>query len=133
MFDIVSLRLLKRKIMTQLNCAQCNTTLTCNINDIAACWCNTLPAILPLDTKATRCLCQHCTLEKINTYLHHVYTQPIKAQVAFAKQFKSHNNVIEGLDYTLQNGYMVFSQWFFLKRGTCCKNGCKNCPYGFRK
>nr|WP_289107927.1 DUF5522 domain-containing protein [uncultured Pseudoalteromonas sp.] len=20
-------------------------------------------------------------------------------------------------------------KWFFLKRGTCCKNGCKNCPY----
>lgn len=21
---------------------------------------------------------------------------------------------------------------FLLRRGTCCENGCRNCPYGFR-
>ncbi|MEC8140085.1 MAG: DUF5522 domain-containing protein, partial [Pseudomonadota bacterium] len=36
---------------------------------------------------------------------------------------------IENLDYTMQNNYMVFSRWFFLKRGHCCSNGCTHCPY----
>ncbi|MBB1372503.1 DUF5522 domain-containing protein [Pseudoalteromonas sp. SR45-4] len=115
--------------MTQINCTQCNTALTCNVTDISACWCNKLPAILPLDLNATSCLCRNCTLTKINTYLQSLYSQPIKIQLAFAKQFKNNGELIEGLDYTMQNSYMVFSKWFFLKRGTCCKNGCKNCPY----
>ena len=72
-------------------------------------------------------------LNKINTFLEGVYTQPIKTQIDFAKQFRGNDNLIEGLDYTMQSGYMVFSKWFFLKRGSCCKNGCKNCPYSFKK
>ena len=55
--------------MTQTNCSQCNTVLNCNVNNITACWCNQLPAILPLDATATSCLCQTCTLNKINHYL----------------------------------------------------------------
>ncbi|MDE2422071.1 MAG: hypothetical protein KGO49_12930 [Gammaproteobacteria bacterium] len=38
--------------------------------------------------------------------------------------------LIEGLDYTIEEGRWVFSRWFFLKRGECCGNGCRNCPYG---
>jgi hypothetical protein len=25
----------------------------------------------------------------------------------------------------------VFTEKYLLKRGYCCKNGCKHCPYGF--
>ncbi len=71
--------------MTRLNCSQCHTALSCNVNDINACWCNQLPAILPLEESATSCLCPQCTLNKINAYLAHIYTQPIKAQIEFAK------------------------------------------------
>lgn len=133
MFVILGSLLLKRIMMTQLNCTQCHTTLTCNVDNISACWCNELPAILPLDTNATSCLCRKCTLNKLSTFLEDIYKQPIKSQIGFAKQFRGSDNLIEGLDYTMQNGYMVFSKWFFLKRGSCCKNGCKNCPYGFKK
>ncbi|WP_338367050.1 DUF5522 domain-containing protein [uncultured Pseudoalteromonas sp.] len=115
--------------MTRLNCSQCNTELNCRVSNISDCWCNQLPAILPLDESTTSCLCQQCTLIKINAYLANIYTQPIKSQIEFARPFRGNDNLIEGLDYTMQNGYMVFSKWFFLKRGTCCKNGCKNCPY----
>ena len=30
-------------------------------------------------------------------------------------------------------GFMVFTAAYHLKRGYCCKNGCKHCPYNFRK
>jgi biotin synthase-like enzyme len=37
--------------------------------------------------------------------------------------------MIEGVDYIIEDGMLVFTREFHLKRGYCCKNGCKNCPY----
>ncbi|MCC9136544.1 DUF5522 domain-containing protein [Pontibacter silvestris] len=28
---------------------------------------------------------------------------------------------------------MVFTAKYHLKRGHCCRNGCRHCPYGFKK
>jgi hypothetical protein len=36
-------------------------------------------------------------------------------------------------DYYFENGLMVFTKEYHLKRGYCCKNGCRHCPYGFKK
>jgi hypothetical protein len=33
------------------------------------------------------------------------------------------------MDYYLENGYKVFTEEYHLKRGYCCKNGCRHCPY----
>jgi hypothetical protein len=33
------------------------------------------------------------------------------------------------LDYYLENGFKVFTEEYHLKRGYCCKNGCRHCPY----
>ncbi len=35
--------------------------------------------------------------------------------------------------YYSPEGYIVFTEKYHLKRGYCCKNGCKHCPYGFDK
>jgi len=35
--------------------------------------------------------------------------------------------------YTSPEGYLVFTEQYLLKRGYCCKNGCRHCPYGFKK
>ena len=35
--------------------------------------------------------------------------------------------------YYNENGYMVFTEKYHLKRGFCCKNGCKHCPYSLKK
>jgi hypothetical protein len=36
----------------------------------------------------------------------------------------------EGIDYyTDEMGRWVFTASYHLKRGSCCKNGCKHCPY----
>lgn len=40
----------------------------------------------------------------------------------------------EGVDfYYDHNGLIVLTKEFLLKRGNCCKNGCVNCPYGFKE
>ncbi len=36
---------------------------------------------------------------------------------------------VEGVDYYFENGYMVLTAHFLLKRGYCCNNGCRHCPY----
>ncbi len=36
---------------------------------------------------------------------------------------------IEGVDYLIENDMFVWTYHFLLKRGFCCNNGCKNCPY----
>lgn len=33
--------------------------------------------------------------------------------------------------YYSKEGYIVFTEKYLLKRGYCCKNGCKHCPYGY--
>ncbi|MCB0409486.1 MAG: hypothetical protein KDD29_04655 [Flavobacteriales bacterium] len=35
--------------------------------------------------------------------------------------------------YYTPEGYKVFTEKYLLKRGYCCQNGCRHCPYGFDK
>ena len=37
----------------------------------------------------------------------------------------------EGDFYKSEDGYLIFTEKYLLKRGYCCKNGCKHCPYGY--
>lgn len=35
--------------------------------------------------------------------------------------------------YLSEEGYIVFTEKYLLKRGYCCDNSCKHCPYTYRK
>ncbi|MBL4706419.1 MAG: hypothetical protein JKY54_17965 [Flavobacteriales bacterium] len=35
--------------------------------------------------------------------------------------------------YLNEEGFIVFTEKFHLKRGHCCKSGCKHCPFGYDK
>lgn len=35
--------------------------------------------------------------------------------------------------YINEQGYKVFTEKYHLKRGYCCKSGCKHCAYGYDK
>jgi Family of unknown function (DUF5522) len=35
----------------------------------------------------------------------------------------------EDEDYYYEGPYMVFTERYHLKRGTCCGSGCRHCPY----
>ncbi|HEX8638938.1 MAG TPA: DUF5522 domain-containing protein [Pyrinomonadaceae bacterium] len=39
------------------------------------------------------------------------------------------NKFVENVDYYFENGLMVLTEHFLKKRGHCCKNGCRHCPY----
>jgi len=36
---------------------------------------------------------------------------------------------VEGIDYYFENGLMVLTAQFLRKRGYCCDNDCRHCPY----
>jgi hypothetical protein len=44
-------------------------------------------------------------------------------------QARENPKFIEGVDYYFENGLMVLTAHYLLKRGYCCGNGCRNCPY----
>ncbi|MDR9399571.1 DUF5522 domain-containing protein [Salibacter sp.] len=35
--------------------------------------------------------------------------------------------------YYSEEGYIVFTEKYHLKRGYCCQSGCLHCPYSFNK
>nr|MBC7612923.1 hypothetical protein [Pseudopedobacter sp.] len=35
--------------------------------------------------------------------------------------------------YINEDGNFVFTESHHLKRGFCCKNGCKHCPWNYKK
>jgi len=35
--------------------------------------------------------------------------------------------------YYSQEGYIVFTEQYHLKRGYCCQSGCRHCPFGFNE
>ena len=39
--------------------------------------------------------------------------------------------LIENEDYYFENGLMVLTSRYLLRRGYCCEQGCRHCPYGF--
>ena len=36
---------------------------------------------------------------------------------------------VEGMDYSLENGLMVLTARYLKRRGYCCGNLCRHCPY----
>jgi hypothetical protein len=37
--------------------------------------------------------------------------------------------LVLGTDYYLEDGKLVFTGAYHLKRGFCCNSGCRHCPY----
>jgi hypothetical protein len=42
----------------------------------------------------------------------------------------SGNTPVEGIDYYIEDGRWVFTAAYHEKRGHCCKNVCRHCPFG---
>jgi hypothetical protein len=38
--------------------------------------------------------------------------------------------LVEGVDFYMEGGKVVFTSAYHLKRGYCCNSRCRHCPYG---
>ena len=39
------------------------------------------------------------------------------------------DQLVEGTDYYFEGPFMVFTARYLLRRGYCCDNSCRHCPY----
>jgi hypothetical protein len=46
------------------------------------------------------------------------------------KELNIANTILSVDDYYMENGLLVFTEAYHLKRGYCCGSGCRHCPYG---
>ncbi|MEQ9423670.1 MAG: DUF5522 domain-containing protein [Cyclobacteriaceae bacterium] len=53
------------------------------------------------------------------------------------RQKKSQSTKMDSLEeedfYYDDRGFIVFTKQYHLKRGYCCKSGCRHCPYDFKR
>ena len=107
------------KTMKEKTCDRCTKKITCQAENVTLCVCATL--ILAPETthflKKTNydCLCNACLLELNNMV--------IKSQTSVS-------NAVLNEDYYFENNLVVFTEYYHLKRGYCCGNGCRECAYG---
>ena len=47
----------------------------------------------------------------------------------YMKEFTKRHLLEEDEYYYSSEGYIIFTQKYHLKRGFCCNNNCKHCPY----
>jgi len=90
------------------NCPKCGVSFSCGASS-ARCWCQNYPAITPVD--GSDCLCPECLDAVIRS------RQP-------------RSPLVEGDDYYLEGAAVVFTAAYHLRRGYCCGNRCRHCPYG---
>ncbi|MDZ4676347.1 MAG: cysteine-rich CWC family protein [Oligoflexia bacterium] len=93
-------------------CERCGQKFGCGIKT-GSCWCQKTASLVPIPKQYKDCLCSPC-LE--------TFTKSSAAAVGIG-------GLIEGEDFYYENGLMVFTQSYHLKKGECCKNDCRHCPY----
>ena len=111
-------------------CPECGNEFSCGVsNHTSPCWCRGFPAIVSVG-QSSKCLCPDCLTKLIVSRIElALRSKTLDSQVEMAAQFYRPNELIEYIDYTIEQGNYVFSRWYHLKRGSCCGNGCRHCPY----
>lgn len=55
---------------------------------------------------------------------------PIEAKTEEPDEKKAALPALKPEDFYYENGLLVFTAAYHLKRGYCCNSGCRHCPYG---
>jgi hypothetical protein len=103
-------------------CPLCGGPNDCRLCTTAAykgsCWCAAvefpaeLLACVPAEQRNRACICRACM-----TAFHH------------GRSAQRDAGLRPGDHYFDQNGLMVFTAQYHLRRGFCCGNNCRHCPY----
>ena len=115
-----------------VKCVSCESSIVeCDVEaGASSCWCMSYPQVMELDVE-TSCLCASCLTKKIGTKTKQIavdYKHGVDENIALKS---AHLKAIEGIDYYMENGFFVMKGWSHLKRGNCCGNKCRHCPYDY--
>lgn len=106
-------------------CITCKTLFECDSSK--SCWCTSFPPILRAEDNAL-CFCPECLLSLVQNKISQWATDPSKRTEIANLGLPA--NLIKDVDYSVnKNGLMVFTAWYLLRRGYCCENDCRHCPY----
>jgi Family of unknown function (DUF5522)/Cysteine-rich CWC len=112
---------------SQKICPRCRKEFICNSENIAACACSKITISNGtrsfLANTFYRCLCNDC-LTELNQLVEKEKQYPFPGRGG---------DLIEGIHYYNEDVYRVFTEFYLLSRGFCCRSGCRHCPYGFKK
>ncbi|HPH47582.1 MAG TPA: cysteine-rich CWC family protein [Chryseolinea sp.] len=109
-----------------LACKRCASEFECQVGDIGNCQCSEISLSDAskkfLSNTYFGCLCVNCLTE-------------IERAVSSleGKSFPKPSEQIENVHYYIENGFYVFTERYHILRGSCCKSGCRHCPYGYLK
>ncbi|MBF0598099.1 cysteine-rich CWC family protein [Faecalibacter rhinopitheci] len=106
-------------------CKRCHKEFTCTCDNITNCDCSKIELYNVtkeyLAKTSYDCICNNC-LEEVNNY----------ALLSEKYPFPQHpTQYIEGIHYYLDGQYWVFTNYFHYLKGSCCKNNCRHCAYGY--
>jgi len=59
--------------------------------------------------------------------------RPTESEIANAMLGSAEVKLIEGEDFYWEGAAFVFTERYHLRRGHCCENGCRHCPYGTKQ
>jgi len=97
--------------------------------EVGHCWCMDFPSIMPAEFDQD-CRCKSCLAVIINERIQAlIKSSQLNEMIELSYPFSNKNKLIESIDYCIENSNYVFSAWYHLKRGHCCGNACRNCPY----
>lgn len=112
-------------------CSRCSASFSCGASETSGgCWCSEYPPIFSPDP-TVNCMCPVClhkaTKEKIDQHVVQLTTERALHENK-AKDLAPTKNYLEGIDYYIEGSYSVFTSWHYLRRGSCCRNGCRHAP-----
>lgn len=114
----------------QKGCSSCGESFTCGPErGEDKCWCDHLPRVSLVANEDQDCLCPKCLREAIqelnctgSSAAESVH--PLR-QTVVNPQY----SLVEGEDYYLEGEMIIFTARYHLRRGYCCGNVCRHCPY----
>ena len=114
----------------QKSCSNCGESFSCG-SDLADenCWCAQLPHVPLVGNKNQDCFCPKCLRDAIPKLQCATNTAEGVRPAAIEADLTPSNLLIEGEDYYLAGEALVFTALYHLRRGYCCENDCRNCPY----
>lgn len=115
--------------MTASQCPDCGRSFECGADAEGTCWCADYPRV-PVSFDASGCRCPACLARRIAGALEgRIDTLQTEQALALARPYANCKILLEHIDYSVEDGLTVFSRWFHLKRGHCCGNACRHCPF----